>query len=148
WETRWKTLGAQVKARAERNQKGLDLKRPDYQSDLKPVPLREPRVPVITAPFPASTAPMVADLATAEPRSRLPGRTESQLGAQKSPAESCDSLALTLATGSDQGSLGPGASFSHSRLETDRAPSGLAAEMGGKADTEPSVADCEDGAYR
>jgi tetratricopeptide (TPR) repeat protein len=47
WETRWKALGAQVKARAESNRINSEVNPPTYQSDLEPIPLRELRVPLV-----------------------------------------------------------------------------------------------------
>jgi hypothetical protein len=67
WETRWKALGAQVKARAESNRTAPDLKRPAYQSDLKPVPLREPRIPVFQPPLLSSPGQAAAYVPTADP---------------------------------------------------------------------------------
>ena len=74
WETRWKALGAQIKARADRNQKGLDLQRPAYQSDLKPIPLREPRVPVFQAPSPSLIGQAVPPLTTPGQAKSVPGK--------------------------------------------------------------------------
>ena len=50
WETRWKALGAQVKAREDSKRKTPEISRPAYQSDLKPIPLREAHVPLIQVP--------------------------------------------------------------------------------------------------
>jgi tetratricopeptide (TPR) repeat protein len=50
WETRWKALGAQVEARAERKRKTPEISRPAYQSDLEPIPLRAAQVPLIQVP--------------------------------------------------------------------------------------------------
>src|SRR5262249_18548335 len=62
-------LGDQIKARADRNQSGLELQRPAYQSDLKPIPLREPRVPVFQAPSPSFIGQAATPLTTAvEPK--------------------------------------------------------------------------------
>jgi tetratricopeptide (TPR) repeat protein len=50
WETRWKALGAQVKAREDSKRKTPEISRPAYQSELEPIPLREAHVPLIQVP--------------------------------------------------------------------------------------------------
>ena len=60
WDTRWKALGAQVKARAEKNRHGPEIKRPAYQSEFEPVPLREPRLPLIQPAVSSTIRPTAA----------------------------------------------------------------------------------------
>ncbi len=50
WETRWKTLTAQVSARAHSRLHGPEFSRPSYRSDLEPIPVREARAPLIEVP--------------------------------------------------------------------------------------------------
>jgi tetratricopeptide (TPR) repeat protein len=82
WETRWKALGDQIKARADRNQSGLDLQRPAYQSDLKPIPLREPRVPMFQAPAPSLIGQAVAPLTTSGQAKNVPDGPPGTLNSQ------------------------------------------------------------------
>jgi hypothetical protein len=81
WQTRWKTLSAQVSARADNRLKGPELSRPVYRSDLEPIPLREARAPLVEVP------------ANPNPVQELePERIACQLTVppQISPAESAD----------------------------------------------------------
>lgn len=64
WETRWKALAAQVKARAESNRKTPEVSRPSYQSDLEPIPVREARVPLVQPPLPSSFGPGLTPVST------------------------------------------------------------------------------------
>jgi hypothetical protein len=107
WETRWKTLGDQIKARADRNRKGLDLQRPAYQSDFKPIPLREPRVPVFQAPSPSLTPQTAPLLGTPGQAKSVPGNSGSGALARISTAEISYSLPLAPGEGRREGPTGP-----------------------------------------
>ena len=64
WDSRWKALGAHVKARAERNRLGPEIKRPAYPSEFEPVPVREPRIPLIQPAVSRPIQPAAATIPT------------------------------------------------------------------------------------
>ena len=96
-------MGAQIEARADGNRKGPDLKRPAYQSDLKPVPIPEPRVPLFRPPSPSSTWQEVPSSSTPDLATSVSANSASDAIAQGSQAEISDSLSIPVEEGWGEG---------------------------------------------